>query len=358
MRYFLVLIFLFVTSACSNKKNADIFTEEYYQNQVKITELVQQGMYYYWNGGDYKNAEKEFFKGITLKGNLDVVERFFQEAVALNEYRLDLQHGLASTYIIQGEFAKAFKTYNTILSVNPRDFNAHILYAGFSKVKDDQNTYNEFIAKAQEVNPEKTAYYLQAFDRIDTINKTVFNKSPEKKYRDSEHIIVILGYALAEDGTMQNTLYKRLEKGLELHKIYPNSKIIVSGAVPKEGYTEAGLMKEWLVKKGVPAQNILVEDRAKDTIGNAFFSVDIIKAQKNKAKYGTIISSASHMRRALNVFTEMSVVKDIAIEWDNLVYLDYPSLVEAQKISDNEKTVIYRDFFRASGIWAYPGLQQ
>ncbi len=358
MRYVLVLIFLFVTSSCSNTKNIDLFTEEYYQNQIKITELVQRGMYYYWNGGDYKNAEKEFFKGITLKGNLDVVERFFQEAVTLNEYRLDLQHGLASTYIIQGEFAKAFNTYNTILSINPQDFNAHILYAGYSKIKEDKNTYNEYITKVQQINSEKTEYYLQAFDRIDNINKTIFNVSPEKKYKDNEHIIVILGYALAENGTMQDTLYKRLEKGLELHKIYPNSKIIVSGAVPKEGYTEAGLMKEWLVKKGVSAQNIFVEDRAKDTIGNAFFSIDIIKAQKNKPKYGTIISSASHMRRALNIFTEMGIVKNIDMEWDNLVYLDYPNVAEAQKISDNEKIVIYRDFFRASGIWAYPGLQQ
>ena len=358
MRYFLVLIFLFITSSCSKTKNIDFFTEEYYQKQVKITELVQQGMYYYWNGGDYKNAEKEFFKGITLKGNLDVVERFFQEAVALNDYRLDLQHGLASTYIIQGKLVKAFDTYNAILSINPRDINAHILYAGYSKVKKDQNTYNEYITKAQQINAEKTEYYLQAFDRIDIINKTIFNVSSEKKYKDNEHIIIILGYALAENGTMQETLYKRLEKALELHKIYPNSKIIVSGAVPKEGYTEAGLMKEWLVKKGVPIQNILVEDRAKDTIGNAFFSIDIIKVQKNKPKYGTIISSASHMRRALNIFTEMGVVKNIDIEWDNLVYLDYPNMIEAQQISDNEKTVIYRDFFRASGIWAYPGLQQ
>jgi hypothetical protein len=37
-------------------------------------------MYYYWHGGDLEKAEKEIFKGITLKGKYDVVEQAFKEA--------------------------------------------------------------------------------------------------------------------------------------------------------------------------------------------------------------------------------------------------------------------------------------
>ena len=43
---------------------------------------------------------------------------------------------------------------------------------------------------------------------------------------------------------------------------------------------------------------------------------------------------------------------------DNLVYLDYPTLQEAHKVSNNEKLVIYRDMMRAAGMWAYPGIQR
>ena len=40
------------------------------ENQEKINQLTQNGMVFYWHGGDLKKAEKEFFKGITLKGNM------------------------------------------------------------------------------------------------------------------------------------------------------------------------------------------------------------------------------------------------------------------------------------------------
>jgi hypothetical protein len=42
----------------------------------------------------------------------------------------------------------------------------------------------------------------------------------------------------------------------------------------------------------------------------------------------------------------------------NVVYLDYPSLEEAHKVSKDEILVIYRDLIRTSGIWQYPGLQR
>jgi hypothetical protein len=37
--------------------------------------------------------------------------------------------------------------------------------------------------------------------------------------------------------------------------------------------------------------------------------------------------------------------------------LDYPSIEEAQKVTKDEILIIYRDLFRVSGIWQYPGIQ-
>jgi hypothetical protein len=34
----------------------------------RIDQLKEIAMYYYWHGGDLQKAEKEIFKGITLKG--------------------------------------------------------------------------------------------------------------------------------------------------------------------------------------------------------------------------------------------------------------------------------------------------
>lgn len=47
------------------------------------------------------------------------------------------------------------------------------------------------------------------------------------------------------------------------------------------------------------------------------------------------------------------------IKFSNLVYyMDYNNLEEAYIVARNEKLSIFRDVFRMSGIWAYPGIQR
>ena len=115
-------------------------------------------------------------------------------------------------------------------------------------------------------------------------------------------------------------------------------------------------MKKWLVEKGIKPERIYIEDQAKDTVGNALYSVKILK--ELGAKNVTLVTSATHMRRGLAVLKEMAVTEGLELDnITNLVYLDYNNLDEAYQIPQKEKLVIYRDVMRASGIWAYPGIQ-
>ena len=116
-----------------------------FDNQRKVDELVQTGIYYYWHGGDLKKVEQEFFKGITLKGKYDVVENSFIEASNLDPYRLDLRFSIASTQIIQGKIEKALETYRGILKIEPNNFDANILFAIYSKIDGDIGSYNSTI---------------------------------------------------------------------------------------------------------------------------------------------------------------------------------------------------------------------
>ena len=58
---------------------------------------------------------------------------------------------------------------------------------------------------------------------------------------------------------------------------YPNSKIVVTGGVPKNGVTEAGNMTNWLVEHGVAESWILPENQSTDTVENALFSTAILE---------------------------------------------------------------------------------
>jgi len=326
-----------------------------FEDQKKIDELTQTGIYYYWHGGDLKKVEEEFFKGITLKGKYDVVENSFKEASELDPGRLDLRFSVASTQIIQKKVEEALVTYDGILELYPSSFEANILSAVYSNILGDGEAYTEKIELLGKTYPQLTKEYIEKFNRTEEFLKTPLNTEAQK-IQSNNHAIVILGYALSDEGEMKAPLMGRLDEGLAAARLNPDSKIIVSGGVPKAGVTEAYLMKKWLVENGVAAERVYMDDQAKDTVGNAIYSSMILK--EIGAEDVTLITSASHIRRGLSVFKEATLNEGMDVEFTNIVYLDYESVEEAEKVSQSEHLVVYRDLLRTAGIWAYPGVQR
>lgn len=328
----------------------------------RINQLEDIAMYYYWHGGDLKQAEEEIFKGITLKGKYDVVEAAYNEAVKLDPHDVNLKISLASTQIIQKKIPEALATYQQILNLDPDNYNAHLLYGVYSKVNGDEKAYKSAIANLKRLDAKKTDEYLEKFATTEMILKTTLNTEVPDNLPQSKHAIVILGYALADDGTLREPLIERLKVGLAAANKNPNSKIIVTGGVPKQGNTEAKLMKEWLMSNGIAEERILTEDKSTDTVENALFTTAIL--EKEGLKDVTLVTSASHMRRALTIFTETSSfydkmkAKNSDRAFTNVVYLDYPSIEEAHNVTKDETMVIYRDLMRATGVWQYPDKQR
>ncbi len=73
--------------------------------------------------------------------------------------------------------------------------------------------------------------------------------------------IVTLGYALYPDGSMHQILIERLETTLAMAKANPDAMIVLTGGVPKNHKTEGKLMADWLIKKGVSKDRIIIEER-------------------------------------------------------------------------------------------------
>jgi uncharacterized SAM-binding protein YcdF (DUF218 family) len=351
--FFSVLLLVLLVSSCSSFNRQGLSVTEI-RNQSAADEYIQDGIYYFWNGGDIAKAEKKYFKGITLRGNLPVVEKCYEKALELAPYRLDLRFDIASTEILQTKTSEALDTYNEILKIDPVNFNALYLSGIYSKIAGYNDIYVNNISKLKELYPEKSGKYVSAINRTDKILNTDINTVP-KELNLKNHVIVILGYALADDGTPKPTLIERMKKTFAAYNLNPESKIIASGGMPHGGVTESFVIKEWLVDHGVPEEQILIEDNSKDTVGNAFYSTKIL--EKLKAQSVTIVTSASHIRRALAVFTEASKRRGLSISFGNLVYMDYPDMKAAEMVTDKEKLVIFRDMARAAGIWAYPGVQ-
>jgi uncharacterized SAM-binding protein YcdF (DUF218 family) len=82
--------------------------------------------------------------------------------------------------------------------------------------------------------------------------------------------------------------------------------IIVSGGVVYPGRgAEAPVLRRFLIDLGVPAEQILLEERSRDTSDNARFSAEIIRQRGFTSPI--LLTSAYHMRRSLVAFTRAGV---------------------------------------------------
>jgi hypothetical protein len=324
--------------------------------QERAAKIIQTGIYYYWNGGDLKQAEKDYFKGITLKGKYDIVENSFREAAKLQPERLDLLFGVASAQVLQKNTTGALQTWADIWAKDKQGFEAPVLQAAYLLALGQTEASDAILATLAQTQPERTRAYQDKFARASRVMAQPIRTTANPGMPQDKHAIVVLGYALGKGGVMQPTLLKRLDKALELALLYPKAPMVLSGGVQQGGITESYAMAEWLAAKGIDRSRLVLEDMAKDTVGNAVNCAAILKDLG--VSHATLVSSASHIRRGLTLLDEAGRNQGLDLQWDSLVELDYPSVEEAQKVTEQERVVIYRDLMRTSGIWAFPGIQQ
>lgn len=110
-------------------------------------------------------------------------------------------------------------------------------------------------------------------------------------------VAVILGNKLNNDGSISETMRKRLKLALEIEKVLSPEKMILSGGLANvaAGSTEAAAMYEWLLKHGVSAEKLVLEDRSLSTKQNAKYSVPI--AVQLGATQVLLCTTSEHMNR-------------------------------------------------------------
>ncbi len=114
--------------------------------------------------------------------------------------------------------------------------------------------------------------------------------------------IVILGYGLNPDGTMQTILRRRVLTGLAVAQFFPQSPVIVTGGNPRNGVTEAEQMRRMLTMLGFPGRRIIVEPKANSTVQNARFAVPLAKQAGTSGII--LVTSSTHQGRADGNFVD------------------------------------------------------
>ena len=113
---------------------------------------------------------------------------------------------------------------------------------------------------------------------------------------------IVLGYRLKDDGTMTKRLMKRCELAIQYNEKFGLDKLIVSGGVANEhtNVSEAKLMKDYLVKRGMDSDFIIEEDKSMTTWDNMEFSMKIAKERGFKVDVVVVITTVDHYLLSYN----------------------------------------------------------
>ncbi len=121
-------------------------------------------------------------------------------------------------------------------------------------------------------------------------------------YHESEAFgdtIMVLGAGLIDGDQISLSLSYRLERAYEEYLKHPDSMILVSGGQGEdETISEAAAMKQWLVEHNVPADQILMEDRSRNTSQNFAYSLEILQQHGISSRRISLVTNRFHMKRA------------------------------------------------------------
>lgn len=112
----------------------------------------------------------------------------------------------------------------------------------------------------------------------------------------SKTVALILGARVYSDERMSSILFDRVQTGLELYKSGRVKKLLLSGDHGTKNYDEVNTMKEYLLDKGVPAEDIFLDHAGFDTYDSFYRAKEIFGVYDV-----TVVTQAFHLPRAVYI---------------------------------------------------------
>jgi len=172
----------------------------------------------------------------------------------------------------------------------------------------------DVIGQLEQLKVTSPEYYeiwnsvIEYWDWIESDMIENIDVAPNGIQNPEKHAFIVLGFALNEDGTMTDELIGRLQVAKASAEKYPESYVLVTGGVEKNGWTEGRRMRDWLVENGIAESRIIVEEKAPDTAGNATNSFEMLYKNYDVNSV-SLITSQYHLKRGSLLYYAESLLK-------------------------------------------------
>jgi uncharacterized SAM-binding protein YcdF (DUF218 family) len=124
---------------------------------------------------------------------------------------------------------------------------------------------------------------------------------------------IVLGGMIAYDPTFVRPQFDRaVDRLIQAVTLYRDGKIRKifisggSGSILEKDVLEGAVLRDYLLKLGIPDSSIVIEKYSKNTRENALFSKPILDSLNKHGRY-LLITSAFHMPRALRCFQKVGI---------------------------------------------------
>ncbi len=137
---------------------------------------------------------------------------------------------------------------------------------------------------------------------------------PRKKDFD---YVIIHGAGLLDGKRVSKLLADRLDKAIEVYRKDPTPpKLIPSGGQGEdESLSEAEAMRAYLIEKGIPESDVILESQSTTTLENLQYSKQILDRMEGR-KYTALVTSNYHVYRALRYCRKIHLTcTGIGIMW-------------------------------------------
>lgn len=141
-------------------------------------------------------------------------------------------------------------------------------------------------------------------------------------------VVLIPGAAILPDGRLSEVFKERVDKAIEVYNAHKVKKILVSGDNSTIWHNEVNPVRDYLLKKGIPDEDIFLDHAGFDTYSSLYRARDIFHAESI-----IVVTQPFHLRRA--VFTGRFLhIKTYGVPADE----KYPELKnDIREIFANEK---------------------
>ncbi len=121
--------------------------------------------------------------------------------------------------------------------------------------------------------------------------------------------VIVLGCQVYSTGRLSPQLELRLQAALDTYRGHPRLIVCCGGQGENEPAPEAQVMRDWLIRQGVPENDVLAECESMNTRQNLDFARRLLP---DEVKRVTVITSDYHLPRAL------ALARDLGLDADGI----------------------------------------